>query len=163
MESATDRAIVLNDGRTLGYAEYGDPMGAPIMLFHGTPCSRLAGVIVDRVARDHQARIFVADRPGYATSSPVRHGSLIGFVDEIDALANALHLDSFTLLGVSGGGPFALGYSAKFPKRVNRCALMSTIGPLALPHSIDDMVSVNRTNFRLARFLPALPGLLVPR
>jgi pimeloyl-ACP methyl ester carboxylesterase len=163
MERANDKAIVLKDGRTLGYAEYGDPMGAPVMLFHGTPGSRLVGVIFDKVAREHQVRIFVADRPGYATSSPVRHGSLLGFADDMDALADALQLNTFALLGASGGGPFALGYAAKFPERVKRCALMSTIGPLALPHSMDDMVSANRTFFRLARFMPALPGILVPR
>jgi len=40
MERTTDRKIILKDRRTLGYAEYGDPMGAPIMLFHGTPGSK---------------------------------------------------------------------------------------------------------------------------
>jgi hypothetical protein len=48
MECATDKALVLKDGQTLGYAEYGDLMGAPIMLFHGTPGSRIAGAMFDR-------------------------------------------------------------------------------------------------------------------
>ena len=34
MERASDRTLVLKDGRTLGYTQYGDPMGTPIMLFH---------------------------------------------------------------------------------------------------------------------------------
>jgi pimeloyl-ACP methyl ester carboxylesterase len=36
-----DNILRLSDGRRLGYAEYGDPEGEPIMLFHGTPGSRL--------------------------------------------------------------------------------------------------------------------------
>ena len=37
MERAKDRAIVLKDGHTLGYAEFGEQEGTPILLFHGTP------------------------------------------------------------------------------------------------------------------------------
>ena len=33
--------LSLPDGRRLGYAEYGDPNGKPVMLFHGNPNSRL--------------------------------------------------------------------------------------------------------------------------
>src|SRR5947209_13030598 len=35
MQHISETAMVLKDGRTLGYAEYGDPKGTPIMLFHG--------------------------------------------------------------------------------------------------------------------------------
>ena len=35
----TDNTIQLKDGRTLGYAEYGDPKGKPIFFFHGWPGS----------------------------------------------------------------------------------------------------------------------------
>lgn len=163
MQRASDRTLVLRDGRTLGYAEYGDPVGTPILLFHGTPGSRLEGALFDHAAQEHRARILVADRPGYATSSPVRHGSLLGYVDDVVALADALHLDTFGLVGASGGGPFALACAARIPERVRCCGLMSAIGPLALPHSMDGMVSVNRIMFTLARFMPALPGFLVPR
>ena len=33
-------SISLEDGRTLAYAEYGDPYGKPVFFFHGTPGSR---------------------------------------------------------------------------------------------------------------------------
>jgi len=163
MQHASEKALVLKDGRTLGYAEYGDPLGTPILLFHGTPGSRLCGVMFDRVAQAYQARIIAADRPGYATSSPVHHTTLLGYVADVRALADALHVDTFATLGASGGGPFALACAAKLPDRVRCCGLMSAIGPLALPHSMDEMMSVNRLFFTLARFLPALPGVLVPR
>jgi pimeloyl-ACP methyl ester carboxylesterase len=32
--------ITLPDGRSLGYAQYGDTHGKPLLLFHGTPGSR---------------------------------------------------------------------------------------------------------------------------
>ena len=79
MQHTSDRTLVLKDGRTLGFAEYGDPQGIPILLFHGTPGSRLEGALFDRAAQAHHARILAADRPGYATSSAMRHGSLLGY------------------------------------------------------------------------------------
>ena len=163
MQRASDRTLDLKDGRTLGYAEYGEQVGTPILLFHGTPGSRLEGGLFERAAQAYHVRIIVADRPGYATSSPMRHGSLLGYVADVVTLVDALHIDTFAVLGASGGGPFALACAAKIPERVRCCGLMSAIGPLALPHSMDDMISVNRIFFTLARFMPALPGILVPR
>ncbi len=34
-ESTTANTLRLTDGRTLGYAEYGDPSGKPVLIFHG--------------------------------------------------------------------------------------------------------------------------------
>lgn len=163
MQDASDRKLVLKDGRTLGYAEFGEQEGTPLLLFHGTPGSRLEGRLFERAAQASLVRIIVADRPGYATSSPVRHGRLLGYVADVVALADWLQIDTFAVLGASGGGPFALACAAKIPERVRCCGLMSAIGPLALPHSMDGMIAVNRIMFTLARFFPALPGLLVPR
>ena len=33
--SRTEQRIILKDGRTLGFAEYGDPNGEPVLEFHG--------------------------------------------------------------------------------------------------------------------------------
>ena len=35
--------LELGDGRRLGYVEYGDPAGCPVLLFPGVPGSRLQG------------------------------------------------------------------------------------------------------------------------
>jgi hypothetical protein len=41
MSIRTDYQIKLDDGYSIGYAEYGDPQGKPILYFHGCPGSRL--------------------------------------------------------------------------------------------------------------------------
>jgi hypothetical protein len=38
---ADDRLLELDDGRTVGYAAWGDPEGSPVFIGHGTPGSRL--------------------------------------------------------------------------------------------------------------------------
>lgn len=42
MSGANDVSLVrLRDGRSLAWAEYGDPRGKPVLYFHGFPGSRL--------------------------------------------------------------------------------------------------------------------------
>ena len=132
MRLTTDRTIVLKDRRTLGFAEYDDPQGIPMLLFHGAPGSRLEGALFDRAAQAHHARILVADLPGYATSSAIRHDSLLGYVEDSIALVDALHIDTFLVLGVSAGWPFALACAANTPERVRCCGLLSATGPLTI-------------------------------
>ena len=40
LEPLREDVVTTADGRTLGFAEYGDPMGAPVFWFHGTPGAR---------------------------------------------------------------------------------------------------------------------------
>jgi hypothetical protein len=54
----------LPDGRTLFWAEFGQPSGVPLFLFHGWPESRLVGSYFDEAARDLGVRIICPDRPG---------------------------------------------------------------------------------------------------
>jgi hypothetical protein len=39
--TTTDQRLRLRDGRWLGYVDYGDPTGTPIICCHGTPGSRI--------------------------------------------------------------------------------------------------------------------------
>ncbi len=41
MAVKTDNQVRLNDGKSMGYAEYGDPRGRPVLYFHGLPSLRL--------------------------------------------------------------------------------------------------------------------------
>ena len=40
----SDSTVRLRDGRQVGYAEYGDLLGKPVVFFQGTPSSRLLPV-----------------------------------------------------------------------------------------------------------------------
>jgi len=66
MESpaAPSSRIRLPDGRSLGYAEYGDRSGTPVFFFHGTPSSRLLHPD-DSVSASVGARVITVDRPGH--------------------------------------------------------------------------------------------------
>jgi pimeloyl-ACP methyl ester carboxylesterase len=106
--------------------------------------------------------MIAPDRPGYGLSRPDKHGTLLGYVDDIVELADALKIDRFAVMGVSGGGPYPLACAYKIPQRVTVAALISSIGPLSLPDSTRDMLRMNKIMFTLGRLSPALTGLLLP-
>ena len=135
---ATDRAdqqIKLNDGRTLGYAEFGTPDGKPVFYFHGFPGSRLDWQFsdTDNSAAQLNARIIAVDRPGMGLSD-FKHGrEIIDWPDDVVEIANLLQLDSFAVLGISGGGPYAASCACKIPERLTKVAIVSGMGPLEAP------------------------------
>jgi pimeloyl-ACP methyl ester carboxylesterase len=67
--------FALPDGRVLGWAEYGDQVGSPVVYLHGTPGSRLSRP--DDTALEG-IRLITLDRPGYGRSTPVRRPRLLG-------------------------------------------------------------------------------------
>ena len=62
--------IQLDDGRKLAYMEYGAQEGLPLLLFHGTPGSRLWFLEDDDIARSLGIRLITTDRPGFGASDP---------------------------------------------------------------------------------------------
>ena len=69
MNAMADKVIRLSDGRALGYAEYGSPLGEPVIYCHGAPSSRVEGNLsLHAVAADRggalDQHVRVEDRVG---------------------------------------------------------------------------------------------------
>jgi pimeloyl-ACP methyl ester carboxylesterase len=109
------------DGRTLAYAQIGDPEGMPAFVLHGTPGSRFSGRHPDP-ARVAEAGLWVIsyDRPGYGRSTRHPGRSVVDCVDDITTIADELGIERFLVTGGSGGGPHALAAAARLPERVIR-------------------------------------------
>jgi pimeloyl-ACP methyl ester carboxylesterase len=122
---------VLSDGRRVGYADYGDPRGLPVFALHGTPGSRFMFALADLAARERGLRLIAPERPGYGLSGYRRHASLFDHATDIIALADALGIGRFAVIGVSGGGPYAVATAATAPGRIALLALVGPMGPIA--------------------------------
>ena len=120
----------LPDGRRLAYVEHGASGGVPVFVFHGTPASRLGHEFTDKVARALDVRVIVPDRPGIGRSDPSPTRSLLDWGGDVVALADALGLDRFGVLGYSGGGPYALACAHTVPDRLLGVTTMAGVGPL---------------------------------
>src|SRR5215472_6981947 len=123
--------IRLADGRALGFAEYGDPNGAPLFFFHGLWASRLTSHPDHEIARSLGVRLITMDRPGIGCSAPKPGRRLIDWPEDVAALADALQLQRFAILGWSGGGAYALACASRIPERLTAVGLASGGAPLA--------------------------------
>ena len=72
ISNPTEQRLILKDGRTLGFAEYGDPKGEPMLEFHGCPSSRLEARNYDEAGKKLGARVIGIDRPGFGISTYVK-------------------------------------------------------------------------------------------
>lgn len=109
----------LAGGRRLAYDDLGDPGGVPVVYLHGCPDCRLTRPpLGDDAARAAGARVIAVDRPGYGRSDAAVDEDDVGLAADVIALADALELDRFAVLGWSSGGPGALALASLHPSRI---------------------------------------------
>jgi pimeloyl-ACP methyl ester carboxylesterase len=109
--------VTLHDGRTLEYADLGDPAGTPVVFHPGTPAAAGQGAVIADAAARHGVRLISVSRPGYGASTMNAPSLTAAAADSLE-LADLLGLERFAVLGASGGGPFALAVAAAAPERV---------------------------------------------
>ncbi|WP_189145649.1 alpha/beta fold hydrolase [Streptomyces lacrimifluminis] len=123
------REVDAGDGRRLAVEVSGDPSGLPVFLLHGTPGSRLGPAPRPMLLYHQQVRMITYDRPGYGRSDPLP-GRLVSHVAaDVAAIADALGIARFAVVGRSGGGPHALACAAMLPDRVTRVAVLVSLAP----------------------------------
>lgn len=154
-----DSAIQLSDGRHLSYAEYGDSTGAPVFLFHGLPGSRLSWGLLPNDPFLPGLRLIAPDRPGFGRSDPKPNRTLLEWVDDVVELADALAIEEFAVLGVSGGGPGALACAWKIPTRLTSVGVVAGPAPTNAPGVLKGMSKTNRFFMKLAWRLPRVSTL----
>ncbi|KAF2745938.1 alpha/beta hydrolase fold protein [Sporormia fimetaria CBS 119925] len=130
LNNSTSSILLLPDGRKLGYAQYGSPTGIPIFYLHGFPGSRLEVSSLHDIALSLNARIISLDRPGIGWSSPHPSRTLLDFPRDVERLAAHLGVERYSVLGVSGGGPYALACAYALPQRsLVSATLVCGLGP----------------------------------
>ena len=154
----TDQHIELDDGRKLAYAELGDPEGWPLFMFHGFPGSRLQAALIEVDHLEAVPRVIGIDRPGWGGSSFKPGRTLVEWPADVTALADALGLDRFAVMGLSGGGPYAAVCARFIPERLRAVALVSGVGPLRGPGATKGMPFPLRMIYGLGRYWPGLAG-----
>lgn len=150
----TECSIHLGDGRRLGYAEFGDPQGRPLLYCHGFPASRLEAALLEPAACALGVRVIAADRPGCGLSDFQSGRRIRDWPDDVIELADALGIDRFAMVGVSGGGPYALACARYIPERLRAVGVVCGLGPLAESWALRDMLWTRRLAFMLARRAP---------
>src|SRR5262245_41965693 len=145
------------DGRQLAFAEYGDPDGRPVMYFHGAPSSRLEPLVVgDAEWKRLGLRLIAPDRPGIGRSDPLARRQFAAWPDDVTSLANALGLERFSIIGNSGGAPYAYVAAAQLGARITSVGIVSGGWDLRRAEVRDNMIFPLKMFWFLVRFASPL-------
>ncbi|BCK53210.1 alpha/beta fold hydrolase [Nocardia wallacei] len=128
MTATPPRTITLPHG-VVSVAEYGDPAGTPVLYCHGLPGSHVEAVAFDDAAAAVELRVIAIDRPGIGASSFAARRRVFEWADTVAVVADRFELDQFAVLGVSGGGPYALACACRLPDRVTDVVVVSSPAP----------------------------------
>jgi pimeloyl-ACP methyl ester carboxylesterase len=124
--------LVLGDGRTLHVYDTGTgggTTGLAVFWQHGAPSIGAPPEPLFAAAAEHGIRWVSHDRPGYGGSTPHPGRDVASAAADVASIADALGIDRFAVMGVSGGGPHALACAAVLPGRVLATVCMSGPAP----------------------------------
>jgi len=123
--------IKLADGRKLHVYDAGGEDGMlPVFWHHGTPNIGAPPVPLFAEARRLGLRWLGYDRPGYGGSTPNPGRDVASAAADVAGIADALGIESFAVVGHSGGTMHALACSALLQDRVAGAVCVSSLAPL---------------------------------
>lgn len=132
------RRVPLSTGVTLNVAMAGDPENPAVVLLHGFPESHRTW---REVAPRLQDRFFLVmpDQRGFAGSDLPQDVEDYGtdkLIDDLFALADALSLQQFALVGHDWGGAIAWGAALRGDPRLTRLAIVNAPHPVVFQKSL---------------------------
>lgn len=113
---------------------WGSVQDPPALLLHGWLDN--AGSLAPLARLLPGRKRWLPDLPGHGRSGHRPPGTfyhLVDYVGDVLALAQALGLERFDLIGHSLGGAIATLIAAAYPERIRRLVLIEALGPLARP------------------------------
>ena len=120
--------IKLRNGNNIGYAIYGNKKNFPIFYFHGWPGSRFE--LKNIPLKKKKCFVIALERPGYGISDPISKFKILDWPKIVLEVANKLKIKKFSIIGVSGGAPFALACANTIKnKRLKSIAIVCALAP----------------------------------
>jgi pimeloyl-ACP methyl ester carboxylesterase len=130
--------VGLSTGVTLNVALAGDPQGPPAILLHGFPEShRTWREVAPRL--QHRFRLVMPDQRGFGGADRPQEVEAYRtdlLVDDIFALADALGLEHFSLVGHDWGGAIAWSAAMRGDLRLERLAIINAPHPVVFQKSL---------------------------
>ncbi len=103
---------------------------------HGTPGARRQIPLEARAyAEAHGIRLIGIDRPGIGSSTSHLYPVLADWAADLEILSDTLGLGALRMVGLSGGGPYALAAAAMLPDRVVSVGVLGGVAPTRGPEA----------------------------
>jgi len=155
--SGRSQVIRLSNRAQLAVEEYGDARGVPVVFCHGWPSSRTMAELTHDAACELGVRIISPDRPGIRDSAFHPNRTLLDWPPLIREVAEQLELETFRMLGISGGAPYAFVTAWAMPERVQAIAVVNGVPPIA---DLSDRTGLMPLHNRLLALRQRTPRLL---
>lgn len=152
---AVEHAIRLADGRIIEALEQGVCNGRAVLYLHGTPGSNKDHSHHDELYQQQDVRLISVNRPGTGNSTASSDWNALSFADDLEQLLDQLGIDRAIVVGYSAGGLYGCAFAHRYPKRVERLALLSSVGPFDIPQVGDKRGETTKTFHNTARDNPA--------
>lgn len=147
-----NQTVKLEDGRILGYHEYGAADGKPVLFFHGGGAgSGLFAQILEPAALQMGIRIIAPDRPGIGASDYQANRTIAKWPKDVVELANMLQFSKFSIISVSAGSAYAFACASQIPERISQIAIVSGLCPPDLTYPQKEIILPSRFMFTLAK------------
>ena len=111
----------------------------------------------DHAAAELGLTLITPDRWGYGGSDTHPAPSLIHWARDMTMLADEIGANTFAVVGISGGGPFAAATAAALAQRVFALGLVSPVGPIVERPPDARLSPIHQICFRA---LPRVPSVI---
>ena len=157
-EARRNQTLELEDGRVVGFAEYGAVKGQPLLCIHNLIGSRMQLPAPEVNLIDQNVRLIVPDRPGVGLSSRLEPFTFERWSEDMSALARSLDIERVSVLGSSLGSVYALALARHQPEFVRSVAAVSCVPELESLRGLGGLPAQTQSIFMLARTAPRLLG-----
>ncbi|MFE0104824.1 alpha/beta fold hydrolase [Streptomyces sp. NPDC059009] len=126
------RAAKLDGGRTAHYVDAGPRRGKPVLFIGGTGTSARAAHMTDffrSTREDLGLRLISVERNGFGDTAYDKGLGKADFAADALQVMDRLHVKNFSVVAISGGGPYAAELAAKAPGRVSALHLAAALPP----------------------------------
>jgi len=126
------KKVQIPSGETIAYRQAGSGKDV-VVLVHGNMSSSVHfQTTMERLENDYT--VYAVDLRGFGDSSYLKElNSLRDFALDIEAWAQIMNLDQFSLVGWSTGGGIVLEMAADLPQQVKKVLLLDSVGIKGYP------------------------------
>ncbi|KAH6663939.1 Alpha/Beta hydrolase protein [Plectosphaerella plurivora] len=165
---ATPQEVPLPDGRVLSFGIFGAGAsqkpgagGVPVVFyFPGFPGSHDEAFMAHDGALAAGLQVVALDRPGFAGSTPQPTRRITDWPADVLAVADHFSIARFAIMGISGGGPYALACLRAIP-RDRLAGVVVGCGMYPASYGTAGMRLPSRVMFTIAPWVPSIVAMVL--
>lgn len=152
----TAQTLTLRDGRTLGYAEWGDLNGKPVFFFGGSNSARYFRHPDDTIIAEMGIHLYTFDRPGQGLSTRQPQRRLLDWPEDMRDFVTQKDISRFAIVAASQGGPYGTACAYALPELLSSVSLVSGVAGLENSAVMATQNRMIRIQIFMARRVPRL-------